>query len=169
METCYHPAMGTALVLNASDAPLAVIPARRAVVLIMKAKADMVVPNGDKFRSETILMDAPSVIRLRYYVNVPYRQGIPLTRRSIFQRDGWVCQYCGKEAQNIDHVIPRSQGGQHLWENVVAACIPCNSKKAHRTPDEAGMVLRTKPFMPRGTAWIAQAKPRPEWEPYLTA
>lgn len=161
--------MGQALVLNATHQPLAVIPAQRAVVLLMKDKADMVVPNGDKFRSESVQMDAPSVIRLRYYVNVPYRQGIPLTRRGVFARDGGLCQYCGKVAQNVDHVQPRSRGGEHRWENVVASCLRCNSTKAHRTPEEAGMVLRTTPYMPKGSAWVASHKPRPEWEPYLTA
>ena len=130
--------MGRALVLNASDSPLAVVPARRAVVLVLKEKAEVIVSNGMVFRSATISMEAPSVVRLRRYVRVPYRPHAPLTRRAVFARDEWTCQYCTAPAENLDHVIPRSRGGTHTWENVVAACRRCNAKKENRTPQEAG-------------------------------
>src|SRR4051795_404004 len=113
--------MGRALVLNATDVPLAVLSGRRAVVLVLKEKADVVVSNGAIFRSEHINMDAPSVVRLRRFVHVPYRHQAPLTRRGVFARDAYSCQYCGAGAENLDHVLPRSRGGLHVWENVVAA------------------------------------------------
>ena len=119
--------MGRALVLNATDAPLAVVPARRAVVLVLKEKAEVVLSNGAMFRSEHIAIDAPSVVRLRRFVRLPYRPHAPLTRRAVFVRDAWSCQYCGQSAENLDHVVPRSRGGLHIWENVVAACRRCNS------------------------------------------
>ena len=110
--------MGRALVLNATDVPLAVLSARRAVVLVLKEKADVVVSNGAIFRSEHINMDAPSVVRLRRFVHVSYRHQAPLTRRGVFARDAFRCQYCGAGAEHLDHVLPRSRGGLHVWENV---------------------------------------------------
>ena len=97
--------MARALVLNATEQPLAVVPARRAVVLVLKAKADVVASNGILFRSERLSMPAPSVVRLRYFVRIPYRAHAALTRRAVFARDGWICQYCGRSAENVDHVI----------------------------------------------------------------
>ena len=114
------PGGGGERVLNATDVPLAVVPARRAVVLVLKDKAEVIVSNGMIFRSERYEIEAPSVLRLRYFVKVPYRAQAPLTRRAVFARDGWSCQYCGAAAENLDHVVPRSRGGEHTWENVVA-------------------------------------------------
>jgi len=119
--------MARALVLNATDQPLAVVPARRAVVLVLKEKAEMLASNGVVFRAERLSMPAPSVVRLRYFVRIPYRAHAALTRRAVFDRDGWGCQYCGRAAENVDHVIPRSRGWTHTWDNVVAACRRCNS------------------------------------------
>ena len=126
--------MGRALVLNVSNAPLAVVPARRAVVLVLKDKAEVVLTNGMVFHSEHVVLEAPSVVRLRRFVRIPYRAHAPLTRRAVFARDEWACQYCGASAENLDHVLPRSRGGLHVWENVVAACRRCNAKKEDRTP-----------------------------------
>ena len=91
----------------------------------------------------------PTVIRLRQFVRVPYKQ-MPLTRRNLFQRDGHRCQYCGfsGERLSIDHVIPRSRGGGDVWENVTTACLPCNVRKGNRTPREAGMPLARQPHRP---------------------
>jgi len=158
--------MSQALVLNVTEQPLAVVPARRAVVLVLKDKADVVANNGVIFHSENIQMEAPSVIRLRYFVNIPYKKkGSPLTRKAVFARDNWECQYCGGEAENIDHVIPKSKGGLHVWENVVAACRRCNAKKAHHTLEEVGLVLKSVPLAPKG--WATPSRSLPEWEPYL--
>lgn len=159
--------MGRALVLNGSNQPLAVVPARRAVVLVLKDKADVVSTNGMIFRSETLRIEAPSVVRLRYFVKVPYRAHTALTRRSVFARDLWACQYCGDPAENVDHVVPKSKGGPHSWENVVAACRRCNSRKENRTPHEAGMRLARKPFVPSDGFRLSLGHLEPDWEHFL--
>jgi len=159
--------MGRSLVLNVTDQPLAVVPARRAVVLVLKEKATVVHANGVLFRSERLQIAAPSVVRLRYLVHVPYRATATLTRRAVFARDGWVCQYCGSTAENVDHVLPRSRGGPHEWDNVVAACRRCNSKKENRLPHEAGLTLRRTPFAPRDGLRLSLGRVEPEWEKYL--
>lgn len=160
--------VGRALVLNASLEPLAVVAARRAVVLVLKDKAEVVESNGLVFRSETLRLEAPSVVRLNYFVKVPYRARASLTRRAVFARDDWTCQYCGKTAENVDHVVPRSRGGGHSWENVVAACRRCNSQKENRLPHEAGLRLFRKPFVPRDGLRLSIGRLEPEWEQYLT-
>jgi len=159
--------MGRALVLNVTEVPLAVLPARRAVVLVLKEKADVIASNGAIFRSERLHIDAPSVVRLRHFVRVTYRQHAPLTRRAVFARDGWACQYCGGAAENLDHVLPRSRGGLHVWENVVAACRRCNAKKMDRTPPEAGFHLARRPFAPSDGFRLTLGSVEPGWEPYL--
>ncbi len=159
--------MGRALVLNATDVQLEVLSARRAVVLVLKEKADVVVSNGAIFRSERINMDAPSVVRLRRFVHVPYRHQAPLTRRGVFARDAYSCQYCGAGAENLDHVLPRSRGGLHVWENVVAACRRCNAKKMDRTPAEAGFTLARTPFAPSDGFRLTLGAVEPGWAPYL--
>lgn len=159
--------MGRSLVLNASHQPLAVVAARRAVVLVLKDKADVVESNGIVFRSEHIELPAPSVVRLRYFVRAPYRAGVALTRRAVFARDGWACQYCGAAAENLDHVIPRSRGGEHTWDNVVASCRRCNSRKENRLAEEVGLRLARRPAMPRDGFRLSLGRLEPEWEPYL--
>jgi 5-methylcytosine-specific restriction endonuclease McrA len=159
--------MGRALVLNASDAPLAVVSARRAVVLVIKDKAEVVASNGMIFRSEHLELEAPSVVRLRHFVKVPFRTRAPLTRRAVFARDAWSCQYCGATAENLDHVIPRSRGGEHIWENVVAACRRCNAKKESHLLSEAGMRLARQPFAPADGFRLSLGRPESDWEPFL--
>ncbi len=159
--------MGRALVLNVTDAPLAVVPARRAVVMVLKEKAEVVLSNGMVFRSERLALDAPSIVRLRNYVRIPYRAHAPLTRRAVFARDAWTCQYCGGTAENLDHVVPKSRGGLHVWENVVAACRRCNAKKEDRTPTEAGFRLSRQPFAPSDGFHLTLGRPEPGWETYL--
>ena len=161
------PPMGRSLVLNVSDRPLAVVTARRAVVLVLKHKAEVVVSNGVVFHSERLQVPAPSVVRLRYFVKIPYRAHAALTRRAIFARDGWVCQYCGQAAENLDHVMPRSRGGGHTWENVVAACRRCNSRKENRLPHEVGLVLSRKPYVPSYGFRLSLGRLEPDWEPFL--
>ncbi len=158
-----------ALVLNATMEPLCVVPARRAIVLVLAAKADVVSANGHRFRSERIDMAAPSIIRLRSFVRVPYRRRAALSRRGVFIRDDYTCQYCGVPAENVDHVMPRSRGGAHQWENVVAACRRCNSRKKDRTPAEASMTLARTPFAPRAAFWliVAVGGVDPGWDVYL--
>ena len=137
------------------------VPARRAVVLVLKEKAEVVLSNGVIFRSERVVIEAPSVVRLRRFVHVPYRPHAPLTRRAVFARDAWVCQYCGSAAENLDHVVPRSRGGLHVWENVVAACRRCNTKKKDRTPAEAGFHLpasRSRPPTGSASPWAGPSR-----------
>jgi 5-methylcytosine-specific restriction endonuclease McrA len=159
--------VGRALVLNATHEPLAIVPARRAVVLVLKHKAEVLATNGIVFRSEHLEVTAPSVIKLRYFVKVPYRARAALTRRAVFARDGWACQYCGRPAENLDHVIPRSKGGEHVWENVVAACRRCNSRKENRLVHEKGMKLIHEPFVPPDGFRLSIGRLEPEWEAYL--
>ncbi|MBA3431469.1 MAG: HNH endonuclease [Actinobacteria bacterium] len=161
--------MGRALVLNASYQPLCVVPVRRALVLAIKGKAEVVHTNGQVFRSETLEIIAPSVIRLNYFVKVPYRARTSLSRRAVFVRDDFKCQYCGRPAENVDHVIPKSKGGTHNWDNVVAACRSCNARKENRAPANVGMRLRRQPEQPHESVWIVVAVERvdPVWEQYL--
>jgi len=159
----------SALVLNASYEPLSVVPARRAACLVLAAKADVIEADGTELRSPSIVLPSPLVIRLRYMVKVPFHRRTALSRRAVFARDDYRCQYCGSSADSIDHVLPRSRGGEHSWENVAAACRPCNLAKRDRTPDEAGMNLARPCRAPRATAWVVVASARvPEaWKPYL--
>jgi 5-methylcytosine-specific restriction endonuclease McrA len=159
-----------ALVLNASMEPLCVVSTRRAVVLLLSQKADMLHAGDGQFRAERTALPAPSVVRLRRYVHVPYRRRAALSRRGVFLRDGGHCQYCGRAAENVDHVVPRSRGGPHVWENVVAACERCNAHKKDRTPDEAGMALVGRPYAPRAAFWlvVAVGTVDPRWAPYIS-
>jgi 5-methylcytosine-specific restriction endonuclease McrA len=161
--------MAKALVLNATYEPLCVVPVRRAVVLVLKEKAEVLHATDAELHSERRAFAVPSVIRLTYFVKVPFRARAALSRRAVFVRDGHRCQYCGANAENIDHIVPRSRGGEHVWENVVAACRPCNTRKEDRLLHEVGFVLRRKPMAPRELTWIivAVGTVHPHWEPYL--
>ena len=161
--------MRSALVLNAGFQPLSVVSARRATCLILADKADLIEDDGSVMRSASITVPSPSVIRLRYMVKVPYVRRSSLSRRAVFARDDYRCQYCGDRADSIDHVLPRSRGGPHTWENVAAACRPCNLTKRDRTPAEAGMRLARPCRAPRATAWVVvSVSGIPDtWRPYL--
>ena len=163
--------MGRALLLNASHEPLCVVPMRRAVVLVLKEKAEIVARNGAELHSERVTLPVPSVIRLNHYVRVPYRNRVPLSRRAVFARDGHKCQYCNKAAENIDHVMPRSRGGPHAWDNVVASCRACNARKEDRSPAEAGLTLKHPPREPHADLWVVATAGTidPAWEPFLPA
>jgi 5-methylcytosine-specific restriction endonuclease McrA len=141
--------MGKVLVLNASYEPLNITSWRRAVVLLLKGKAESLEHNGKYLYREFPL---PSVIRLFHYVSIPYKE-MPLTRRNIFERDQNTCQYCRNKGEQLtlDHIIPRSRGGPDLWENLVTACVRCNIKKGNRTPKEANMTLLCKPRRPHSS------------------
>lgn len=161
--------MHRALVLNASYEPLGTVAARRAVVLVLAAKADLVLPAELVLHSEHLTVPVPSVLRLRNHVRLPYPHHTPLSRRAVFVRDRHSCQYCGRRADSIDHVVPRSRGGPHAWDNVVAACRACNVRKADHLLHEAGMELRNLPVAPRRWAWTLSAvgEVPPSWMPYL--
>lgn len=161
--------MGRSLVLNATFEPLCVVPARRAVVLVLKSKAEVLEADGEAFHSERLVIPAPFVVRLTYFVKVPYRARATLSRRAVFIRDAFECQYCGDAAENVDHVTPRSRGGGHTWENVVASCRGCNARKENRLPAEVGLKLRRVPRAPGDNLFfiVSMGKPHPTWGPYL--
>ncbi len=162
--------MARVLVLNASYEPLSVVTARRAVVLVLNQKATVVVHRDESWNSERSSLLVPSIVRLTRFVKVPYRRAAPVTRRAVFGRDGHRCQYCGAAAESIDHVTPRSRGGDHSWENVVACCRSCNIRKGDRLIGEAGFKLASAPGPPRRFAWILASTGfdlDPDWRPYL--
>ncbi|HLT70141.1 MAG TPA: HNH endonuclease, partial [Acidimicrobiales bacterium] len=142
---------------------------RRAVVLVLCETAEMLHASDAVMRSAHLVVAVPSVVRLRRYVRVPYRWRTPLNRRAVFARDGHRCQYCGAPAESIDHVVPRSRGGRHTWDNVVAACRPCNVRKRDRLLEETSMRLLRPPAEPTGASWLTLAVGSvPEtWTPYL--
>src|SRR5438128_4022928 len=161
--------MTRALVLNASYEPLCVVAARRAVVLVLGDKAETVAESGLTLHSERLAVNVPSVVRLRTFVSVPFRRRVAVSRRAVMARDGGLCQYCGSRADSIDHVVPRSKGGEHTWENVVAACRPCNVRKRDRLLHETSMRLYRRPSAPRGASWsiVARGSVPGEWAQYL--
>ncbi len=161
--------MSVTLLLNATYQPLCVVPTRRAVILVMKEKAEVIEESDAEFRSASTSMKIPSVIRLVRFVRVPYRSKVVLTNRAVLKRDNFKCQYCGGAATTVDHVLPRSRGGRNIWTNVVAACKPCNTKKSDKLLSEIGWSLPTKPVQPVGTTWlwVGIAERNPEWETYL--
>jgi 5-methylcytosine-specific restriction endonuclease McrA len=158
-----------ALVLNATYEPLCVVSGRRAAVLVLTSKAVPVAAGEGVLHSERTALPVPAVVRLSHYVRVPYRATVPLTRKAVFARDGGRCVYCGAAATSLDHVVPRSRGGAHAWENVVSACGRCNHVKADRGIAELGWRLRTTPRAPSGSAWRVAGARRidPRWAPYL--
>lgn len=162
--------MGKVLVLNASYEPLNITSWRRAIVLLIKEKAEQIEHNGLFVYPD---MPLPTVIRLRHYVRVPYKD-IPLTRRNILHRDGHACQYCGYSGDELtlDHVVPRSRGGGDAWDNIVTACVRCNVRKGNRTPREADMPLAHKPSKPHSSLYFEVRKHirsgrHAEWQKYV--
>ncbi|MGI9254436.1 MAG: HNH endonuclease [Thermomicrobiales bacterium] len=139
------------LVLNQNYEPLNVCNVRRAIVLVFDGKAEVLEGHGHQLKSASRVWESPSVIRMTYHIHKP-RPKVKLTRREIFIRDGYTCQYCGRAAGSdltLDHVIPKSRGGGHSWENLVSACKACNHRKGSRSLNEARMTLRAAPREPR--------------------
>jgi 5-methylcytosine-specific restriction endonuclease McrA len=164
--------MSSVLVLNATYEPLHVVSTRRAIVLLLKDKAELLEAAEERIRSASFSLPRPLVIRLVYYVRVPRRLSIPLTRRTVMMRDQFTCQYCGakpgKPNLTIDHVIPKVRGGKTTWDNVVCACRECNLRKGARPLKDTGMRLRSKPSRPRYVAMVFLAEnPREEWNKYI--
>jgi 5-methylcytosine-specific restriction endonuclease McrA len=159
------------LVLNASYEPLNVTTVRRAHVLVFKGKAEVVEELDRPLRSASTAFTWPHVIRLVKYVRVPRAVQRKISRRALFARDGWRCVYCGTASGRLtlDHVTPRSRGGESVWENVVTSCAPCNLRKGNRTLEEAAMSLAKLPRPPAPVLFIQLAAPKiPErWQPYL--
>jgi 5-methylcytosine-specific restriction endonuclease McrA len=159
------------LVLNASFEPLNVCSVRRAHVLVYKGKAEVVEGLDKPLRSAAASFVWPSVIRLSSYVRVPRAAQRKISRRALFARDSWTCVYCGATdvRLTLDHVVPRSRGGDSVWENVVTSCAPCNLRKGNRLLDEISMALRRPPRPPAPALFIRLAAPTipSRWRAYL--
>jgi 5-methylcytosine-specific restriction endonuclease McrA len=141
------------LVLNANYEPLHVCDTRRALHLIIGGKARLVINGRGYVHTVRLTLPCPSVIQLQKMIHPP-RPFPHLSKKEIFRRDDYTCQYCGRHTMHltVDHVLPRHRGGAHVWENLVAACPPCNRNKGGRLPDEAHMHLRTPPREPPRSA-----------------
>jgi 5-methylcytosine-specific restriction endonuclease McrA len=145
------------LALNASFEPLTIVPAKRAVRLVLDGKAEILETDGSRrFRSERQVLPCPIVIRLVRFVHVPRRFRRQVTNTFLFARDRYSCQYCGRHRSELrgrqfltrDHIVPTSRGGGNGWDNVVTSCSPCNNRKGSHLPGEVGMKLRTEPREP---------------------
>lgn len=162
--------MSQVFVLNFSYEPLSVVSLQRAVRLLFARKAEIVSRRDRTIASPSYEMALPSIIRMLYYIKRP-RARVGLTKKNVLLRDDHVCQYCGIRGaeMNVDHVIPKSRGGPSSFENLVCSCVPCNSRKRDRTPAEAGMHLRRKPYEPRYIPWITVKRNtlESEWSKYL--
>ncbi|MEC5152427.1 HNH endonuclease [Cryobacterium sp. GrIS_2_6] len=158
------------LVLNAGYEPLAVVSFKRAIVLVMNQKATIVAADqAHPVWATTGSWDRPSVIILTRYVHLPRSRSLPVSRRGVLRRDDHRCAYCGRTANTIDHVQPRSRGGRDSWDNLVACCLRCNNIKSDRTPAEMGWDLLFHPKVPIGSSWVVRGveRPLPQWDEYL--
>lgn len=166
--------MSSVLLLNASYEPLRIISTRRAVCLVLAEKAEVIEEKSGRLRSATTSVAIPAVIRLRHFVQIPFKATYPLNRRSLSVRDNHECQVSGCEriGSTIDHVQPRSRGGKHVWTNVVLMCPKHNFAKADKTMAEIGWALKREPRQPVGTMWLligTGVDHDPQWETYLPA
>jgi 5-methylcytosine-specific restriction endonuclease McrA len=159
--------------LNATYEPINVCTVRRAVVLLLKDKAEIIEHAAWELHSASTAISRPIVIRLVTYVRIPrdaHRRKI--TRRAVFARDDWTCQYCGSRSNlTVDHVVPRSKGGASSWDNIVASCAPCNRRKGNSLPRQVGMKLSKQPRTPSPHVFIQVASPTipAAWQQYLAA
>jgi 5-methylcytosine-specific restriction endonuclease McrA len=160
------------LVLNQNYEPLNVCQVRRAMVLLFRGKAEVLENGRGSLHSISDVYEVPSVIRLGYFIKRPHHQR-KMTKLEIFNRDRYTCQYCGRQSKELtlDHVVPKKRGGEHSWRNVVSACIPCNRRKAGRTPDEAGMPLLHQPRAPQNDGFHVPyhyLRVHTEWHKYIS-
>ncbi|GAB4131003.1 MAG: HNH endonuclease [Ignavibacteriales bacterium] len=157
--------------MNKSYEPISICTIKKAITLTFLQKAEVVSQNTSKFiHSSRLSIPLPSVIKLNYYVKRPYRE-VMLTRKNILRRDKHICAYCGRGdlPLTIDHIIPKSMGGEDTWENLITACLPCNNKKGNRTPQQAGMILHSKPYKPSFIIFLANSlnKVDDNWKTFL--
>lgn len=172
MSNDSNPLAEPVLILNVNFEPLHVSNTKRALGLLLSGKAELILNGRGYIHTNSDKFEIPSIIRLSYMIKRP-RPRVNLTKREILRRDDYTCQYCGKKTTQltIDHVIPRHAGGSNDWDNVVAACPPCNRRKGGQTPDQANMPLRTLPTEPKPSAiyrFGRHLKARQEWQPYLS-
>jgi 5-methylcytosine-specific restriction endonuclease McrA len=167
------------LLLNASYEPLDIIPLKRAVSLMLRGRVEAACNESIEMHSASSTWHIPTVIRLRYYVNVP-RRGVSWSREAVLRRDRYTCAYCGsrvgdrrrgsalgKRDFTVDHILPVSRGGKNTWGNTICACAPCNQRKADRLPNEAGMKLLWEPKTPRARYIVASGEIPAVWKAYL--
>lgn len=176
------------LVLNRNWTPVGTVPLRRAFVMIFAEKARIIDHESyqpltwedwsklrpsmtdEKIRSANVAFKIPEIILLNDYDRIPHPQ-IHFSRRNLFKRDNMQCQYCGckpgSSELTVDHVSPVSHGGKSTWENCVLACVDCNSRKANRTPEQAGMKLRKQPKKPHFSLRFNTYKRVKSWEAFL--
>lgn len=159
------------LVLNANFEPLNVCTIRRAMGLLISGKAEMIMNGRGTIQTVRAHYEKPSIIRIGYMIHRP-RPKVKLTKREIFRRDAYTCQYCGTKSGRLtlDHVIPRHLGGQHTWDNLVTACASCNLRKGGRSPKQANLKLFQAPAEPRPTAvylFGSHLDHNQEWRPFL--
>lgn len=155
--------MDQVLVLNSDFTPHNVTSLRRGFILVEKGKAE-VLQKGEDIITTIGNFVRPIVIRLLSYVR--YRpKGIGITRKRIFKRDGYECTYCGSHKNlTVDHIIPKSRGGSNYWDNLITSCFRCNSIKDDKTPEEAGMKLRFKPYVPSLFSRVIDENVENTWE-----
>ncbi len=158
------------LLLNQDYQPLSLCSVQRSIKLLFLGKAEMLHDDPDqRIRTSTAEYETPSVIRLRRYIRLPYHR-IVLSRRNVMKRDRNCCQYCGAKTElTLDHVLPRSRGGRDTWENLTTACTRCNVRKGNRTPEEAGMPLKSAPYRPIHISFFKDqaGSVDEQWKPYL--
>ena len=158
------------LLLNQNYEPLSVCTARKAIVLVYLGKAEVIEDGDGQIRSISLSITLPLVVRLKRYARAPRRR-IILNRKNLLVRDNQRCQYCGRKNPplTVDHVVPRQFGGKDSWENLVIACLPCNNKKANRTPEQADMSLSVLPRKPNHFAYFQHfiGVRNERWRPYL--
>lgn len=158
------------LVLNQNYVPMHICHAKRAIVLVMLGKAEVVEQYDSRVRSVSVSVPLPSVVRLYMYIKGPKKE-VALNRRNVAKRDNYKCQYCGTshDVLTTDHVVPRALGGRDTWINLVTACTKCNNKKGNRTPEQAGMRLLKVPKKPHRFTYISffTSIPDSRWRPYL--
>lgn len=167
------------LLLNASYEPLDVIPVRRAISLMMRGRVEAACNESVEMQGVSSTWTIPTIIRLRYYVNVP-RRGISWSREAVLRRDDYTCGYCGvqigdkrhgkvisKHDFTVDHILPVSRNGKSTWGNTICACAPCNQRKAARLPHEANMKLLWEPKTPRGRYIVVSGEIPAVWKAYL--
>jgi 5-methylcytosine-specific restriction endonuclease McrA len=160
-----------ALVLNLDYSPITVCSAQRAFLLVFLNKAELIKENGtNSFRSVDQVYPMPAVIKVKRYINVPYK-GVVLTRENVFKRDSYTCQYCGTTKElTLDHLIPKAKGGQTSWNNLVTACKKCNSQKGDFSLEQTNMKLSFRPYKPSYVMYLKDMSGNnyDEWKPFLS-
>jgi 5-methylcytosine-specific restriction endonuclease McrA len=159
------------LVLNANFEPINVCNTRRAINLVLTGKADLILNGRGKIRTVSRSYPRPSIIRLGRMIKRP-RPQVKLTKKEVLRRDNYTCQYCGNHVPylTIDHVVPRSMGGELTWDNLVTACPSCNHRKGGRTVEQAHMRLIKRPVEPPSSAMYIFARHLNEnmdWIPFV--